>query len=63
MFKIFIGIAFLGLIAIPVLILILGLRQNLIETIKPKVKKKPVRAKSYYEDSDELAPPKLRIVK
>ena len=63
MFQIFIGIALLGLIAIPILISILVLYQNLLENVKPKAKQKPVRAKSYYTDSNELVPAKLRIVK
>jgi len=63
MFQIFIGLALLVLIAIPVFILMLVLYQNLLESMKPKVKHKPVRSKSYYTDLDELAPQQLRVVK
>jgi len=63
MFQMFIGLAFLGLISMPVLMLILVLYQNLLECVKPKAKQKPARARSYYTGSDELLPAKLRIVK
>lgn len=65
MFQMLIGIAFLGLITIPVFILILALRQNLLECLKPKpkAKQKHVTTKSYYKDSDELLPVKLRVIK
>jgi len=63
MFQMLIGLAFLGLIAIPIFILILCLYQNLLENLKPKAKQKPIRAKSYDTDSDEFVPVRLRIVK
>lgn len=63
MFQVLIGIAFLGLITIPVLILILALRQNLLECLKPKAKQKPVKTRSSYKDSDELLPVRLRVIK
>jgi len=59
----FIGLALLGLMSIPVFILVLALYQNLLENVRPKAKQKPVRTKSYNSDLNELVPAQLRIVK
>ena len=61
--KMITSLALLVVITMPVLIIILALFQNLLEGIKPKSKQKPVRKKSYYTDTDEFLPVKLRIVK
>lgn len=63
MFKMLTSLALLILITMPVFVLVLALYQNLIETIKPKAKQKPVRNRSYYTDTEELSQTKLRIVK
>ncbi|WP_041718842.1 hypothetical protein [Alkaliphilus oremlandii] len=66
MFQIFTGIALLGLILIPILILILAFCQNLSEHINVKPKQQiptQVRTKTNYRTTNKVSESNLRIVK
>lgn len=60
MFQMLTGISLLGLLAFPVLIIIIYFYQNLIEEQRTNIKPKPVVKTQYQE---ELEPIKLRAVK
>lgn len=66
MFQIFAGIALLGLISIPIMVLILAFCQNLSEQINVKPKQqtpKQVRSKTGYRTANRVSEGNLRIVK